>query len=317
MASDGDGVPHEYFKPYPVKKRRESVKLSFDTVRPTPGARGKQKGCYTMKRCPPPNPGEAEAHGVAVIINNKTFISRPDKERKGSEFDEQNTIETFRYLGYHIMVYRNITAKQMQDVFEWVRIQDHSRFDSFVCCIFSHGTDKGLRGSDWQLVKVEELAQSMNGRRCSTLRGKPKMFFIQACRGSLRDEGVAVSDSGDSPVELAPALKPSVDIAMEPAFILQLPAVSDSGDSSIPVQSDFFFGFATPPGYYSWRYEDRGTWYIIELCRELCSSSLGSHLADMHTTVQGVVSQQYKDKAIKMQPQHVSHLNGPVFFFPA
>ena len=100
MASDGDVVPHKYFKPYPMMKRLESVRLSFGTILPAPGTRGKQKGCYAMKRGPSQNPGEAEAHGVAVIINNKTFTSLPKMERKGSDYDERNAIETFRYLGY-------------------------------------------------------------------------------------------------------------------------------------------------------------------------------------------------------------------------
>ena len=196
------------------------------------------------------------------------------------------------------MVFHNITAQQMRDVFEWLCVQDHSLFDSFVCCLFSHGVDGALRGSDWELVGVEELAQSMNGRRCSTLDRKPKMFFIQACRGSFKGKEEVVS-----------GLQPSVNVAMEPAFGLQW-----------GISGDFFFGYSTPPGYSSWRYEELGSRYIMELCQELCTSSISSHLADMHIAVQEVVSRQYKDRAIKamkMQPTSVSTLTGLVFFFPA
>ena len=60
-------------------------------------------------------------------------------------------------------------------------------FDDYSCLmvfILTHGSDDGiLLGKDSSTTTVKDLAKIFNSKQCEDLKGKPKMFFIQACRG--------------------------------------------------------------------------------------------------------------------------------------
>ena len=71
---------------------------------------------------------------------------------------------------------------------------DHSVYDSFVCCVSSHGNQNGIHGSDCQLLQRNLFINPI--KSCASLRGKPKLFFFQACR--------VPQVSADSPEECLP-----------------------------------------------------------------------------------------------------------------
>ena len=118
---------------------------------------------------------------------------------------------------------------------------NHTDCDCFVCVILSHGEDGIVFGTD-EAVEIKQLTDYFKGDECLTLVGKPKLFFIQACRGSVTDEGVEidVTDGED-----------------------KLP---DSSVIKLPIYADFLFAYSTVPGYYSWRNQGNGSWFIQALC---------------------------------------------------
>ena len=59
--------------------------------------------------------------------------------------------------------------------------QDHSDADCFVCIILSHGRQGYVYGTDG-LVMIESLTKHFKGDVCESLAGKPKLFFLQACK---------------------------------------------------------------------------------------------------------------------------------------
>ena len=120
---------------------------------------------------------------------------------------------------------------------------DHSNYDSFVCCILSHGFQDKIIGADSNPVKINDLATLFKGNFCRSLINKPKLFIFQACRGRIRDSGIAVET--DDPEDDA----------------------EDIIRHSLPSDSDFLYGYATPPGCVSWRNHKYGSWYISSLCR--------------------------------------------------
>ena len=89
-------------------------------------------------------PMKYRKHGVAVIINNKKF--KKLSTRTGTDRDEANLIETWQYLGYHIVVFKDLKRDTMaqlflnidREVLKDVRDVEH---DSFACCILSHGQE--------------------------------------------------------------------------------------------------------------------------------------------------------------------------------
>ena len=60
---------------------------------------------------------------------------------------------------------------------------NHSTFDCLVIAILSHGVEGGILGTDEGLVRIEDIINQFSGLNCPTMAGKPKLFFLQACRG--------------------------------------------------------------------------------------------------------------------------------------
>ena len=58
-----------------------------------------------------------------------------------------------------------------------------SQDECFVCVICSHGTNKGIYGTDGEIVPIDDVTTMFDGQNCKALINKPKLFFIQACRG--------------------------------------------------------------------------------------------------------------------------------------
>lgn len=126
-------------------------------------------------------PMECSPHGLAVVIVNECFEeSGALRKRQGAEVDQVTFCQVFEDLGYTSEAYYNCTADEMLKIIERVAEMDHSRYDSFVLCVSTHGTDTCLYGIDNKVIKRKHLFAPM--KLCDTLRGKPKMFFIQACR---------------------------------------------------------------------------------------------------------------------------------------
>jgi len=81
--------------------------------------------------------------------------------------------------------------------------EDHSRNDCFVLAVMSHGTEGKVYAKDMS-YPVERLWNPFLGDNCKTLKNKPKLFFIQACRGENLEKAVEFSSFAVMTRELAP-----------------------------------------------------------------------------------------------------------------
>ena len=224
----------------PLKRdKKQPIRLSFGDVHPQSGEVKRNCGFYDMSSSP---------HGIAVIINNEE-ISK-GKDRKGTRINEKNLIQTFRYLGYIVEVHRDRSASQIRHIFDEVSTRDHSKYDSFISCLLSHGEDGMIYGSDGDKVDIADIAKKLDGESCKLLDNKPKMFFVQVCR-----EGRRIAS--DSP---------------KPRFMINPVKILNA--------TDFFVGFAKP------RYLEHSSLYVSELCRALCTHAT---YTDLHDMVQGVL----------------------------
>ena len=48
-----------------------------------------------------------------------------------------------------------------------------------------------MYAADGQSINMEYIYEFFNNRNCPLLRGKPKFFIVQSCRGDRPDAGVA------------------------------------------------------------------------------------------------------------------------------
>ncbi|KAM9329337.1 caspase-3 [Gastrophryne carolinensis] len=231
--------------------------------------------------------------GLCVIINNKNFHpSTRMGVRNGTDVDAGKLHQTFKSLGYKVQVYTDLKCADIFGLLKKVSEEDHSRRSSFVCALLSHGEDGLLYGVDDSLP-VKQLTSLFRGDRCRTLVGKPKLFFIQACRGTDLDSGVE-TDSGNG---------------------------SQEETQRIPVEADFLYAYSTVPGYYSWRNTANGSWFIQSLCEMLKLHHQEYELVQILTCVNHMVALEFEScstqidfHAKKQIPCVVSMLTKALYF---
>jgi len=272
-----DDTINRVTKQYAQLLRHQATQRQYQTNQPL------EK--YPMARKP---------HGIAVIINNYKFYSTSaSKEvlpnRRGSLVDEDNLLDTLKFLSYEVRIFRNLLTSDITRELMAIALESHKNYDSFVCCILSHGYCDGIYGADSEQVTISDIANIFKGSYCKDLVEKPKLFFIQACRGQITDTGVVEEDGrGNS---------------------------DDSLYHSLPSEADFLFGYATPPGRVSFRSTEHGSWYISSLCQVLKDHAHQLDLLSMLTIVNKEVCKAYTSQGHKQCPAPVSQLRKQVWFF--
>ncbi|KAM4031420.1 LOW QUALITY PROTEIN: caspase-7 [Anomaloglossus baeobatrachus] len=184
--------------------------------------------------------------GKCVIINNKNFHEKTGMcIRNGTDKDAGDLFRCFKSLGFDVMVHNDRSCEDMERLLQNLAQQNHNDSACFACILLSHGEEGQIYGTDGAMaIKSDHL---FRGDKCKSLVGKPKLFFIQACRGSEFDDGIQ-TDSGPA--------NDSLETDANPRY-------------KIPVEADFLFAYSTVPGYYSWRNPGRGSWFVQALCSVL------------------------------------------------
>lgn len=152
-------------------------------------------------------------------------------------------------------VHKDQTAEQMRNLLKgYSTTSDHG--DCFVCCILSHGSNDGVHGTDGNIVSRDDIFGPFSGNSCPSLISKPKVFFIQACRGN----------EYHLPVEIQSDNYEAAGAQMEDEASLQMDAIQMS---TLPADADFLIARSTVKGYLSFRETISGSWFIQSLCKQL------------------------------------------------
>ncbi|XP_075965121.1 caspase-2 isoform X2 [Anarhichas minor] len=226
--------------------------------------------------------------GFALVISNVTFdpCAAPDLDpRKGGEVDDEVLRKVFTELDYLVTVHRDLTAQGMRTCIEnFCRRPDHRTVDSCVVCLLSHGVEGGIYGTDGQLLQLDWVFESFDNAHCPLLQNKPKMFFIQACRGEEMDCGV---EQIDGPVRTCSPSCEQRDAGREGQGDANSRQRGDMGRPRIklPQRSDMICGFASLKGTAAMRNTKRGSWFIQELNTTLRLHARDTHLADIMVQV--------------------------------
>ncbi|XP_070692673.1 caspase-3-like [Pempheris klunzingeri] len=232
--------------------------------------------------------------GTCLIINNKNFHRSTNMTvRNGTDVDAAAAMKTFSDLGYKMVFANDQTVDQMKQLMLRVSKEDHSDSASFACVLLSHGDEGVIFGTDG-FEKFENLTRCFKGDNCKSLVGKPKLFFIQACRGSDLDSGTG----------------------------LETDSVEEQRSDRIPVEADFLYAYSTAPGYYSWRNTNNGSWFMQALCEMLQRHSGELELMQIMTRVNRKVALHFESSSnlpgfsgMKQIPCMVSMLTKD-FYFP-
>ena len=132
--------------------------------------------------------------GLALVINNVNFEHQ--RERQGSDVDENNIkllLRAYKFEIFEDSNTRNLNMYRMRDVIKrFSELREHQKYSCAAVFVLTHGQEGYLFATDSDgnnLVSVKWMLELFQGNKCPNLNGKPKLFFLQACRGELHDEG--------------------------------------------------------------------------------------------------------------------------------
>lgn len=217
---------------------------------------------------------DPEERGTAIIFNNKTFDSTTNlSKRTGTDEDFNKIQDLLVTLNFQkIKPYFDCTAEQMKDFLRKAAEEDHSDEDCFIVVILSHGEEGYVYGTD-DKVYVDELLQPFKGQGCRSLVGKPKLFFIQACKGQSKARSETVTDSGAMPETV----------------------------TRIPREADFLMAYSVVPGYLAWNEKPvQGSWFIEAIIEVFNKHHDKMDVLTMLTKVNKKVAYNFESKAPEM-----------------
>ncbi|XDV21123.1 hypothetical protein PO909_026292 [Leuciscus waleckii] len=173
---------------------------------------------------------DSNPRGICLIINNENF-ENPEINRNGSQKDVDSLKHLFEYLGFLVEIKKDQTASDIKELMIVYSKKERLHADCFVCCVLSHGDETGVEGCDQKICPLNDITSPFDGDNCPVLIGKPKVFFIQACKGHEMQSKVLVADGSASS------------------------RIQKSGNVSysIPKDSDFLIAMSTVQGYVSIR----------------------------------------------------------------
>lgn len=240
--------------------------------------------------------------GMAIVINNEQFKNSPS--RKGTYVDYSRICNRLEKLGFLVERYNDLTCRQMMDVFQKASKIDHSDADCFACVLLSHGGSDEIHGTDGE-IRLSDIFSLFRSDICTTLAGKPKLFFVQACRGEDFDDGADINYTQMNVIDAQSGnALPEEEVKL-----------------AIPEEADFLICYSTVSGYYSWRNSQKGSWYIQALVKVLDECGTVTEIKKIMTKVNKLVAYEYESTAPKHArkkqiPSFNSKLTKDLYFIP-
>jgi caspase-like apoptosis-related cysteine protease len=246
-----------------------------------PASAVSQKTHYDMRH---------EKRGKALIFNHKQFDSKLGLgPRNGTDKDAENLKETLSTLGFDVTIYPDMDLDILNRKLEQAAVdQDNSNSDCILVAVLSHGKSGGVIAAHDEDYDEEDLWEPFlrlkgGEPQAWRLAGKPKIFIIQACRGTEKDEGIEM-DGPKAP-----------------------------GKGRLPSHADFLIARATVPGHVSFRHNVEGSYFIQELCAVLKSEAYTEDLVSILTKVQGNMAEKSMlNDQFKQIPSFTSQLTKKV-----
>ena len=219
--------------------------------------------CYKMDSTP---------RGQVLIINNEDYVNDVLPRRTGSLVDANNLDLLFLQLGFKVTLRSNLMYQDMfTEIQKFAELEAHQESDMAVVVIMSHGRQGLVAACDGREIETEWIMRQFNNYGSPALRGKPKMFIFQACRGEDHDFGAPPAKidferfEGRRGQTDARAVNPPV----------QLPDYKDVS------WEDMIVAYSTLPGYVANRDKYRGTWFIESLCKVFMDHAVDLEIREM------------------------------------
>lgn len=173
--------------------------------------------------------------------------------------DVERLSELFNSFGYIVKIEVDKTETEVREILKSTANQDFSEQDSLIVIFSGHGVAGKLFLKEG-FIYTNEIWDPFTTLNVKTLIGKPKIFFISACRGHLHDKG-SVGEfrlPGDS-----------VECVNQSDVVTNFETAS-KGPLTIPTKADILAVFSSAMDYVSIvDIAQRGTFFLIALYNEL------------------------------------------------
>ncbi|EAA03399.1 AGAP012544-PA [Anopheles gambiae str. PEST] len=228
--------------------------------------------------------------GIAVVINN-------NRDRKGSEKDVKALQAVLSHLQFDVRLLSDKTTVEIRHALKEVSKEDHTNNDCLAIIAMAHGYNDRIKFDD-DYLHIDELWTNFVGNKCPSLIGKPKLVFIQSCRGGKLDYGASIATA-----DARPGLEEPVDV-------------------KIPMYADLLVMYSSFEHHSSIRCRNEGSWFIQSFCQVLGANIAKTELQALLCHVSYLVSIRSdqtidpEGKVVKQIPMVTSMLTKAFYFVP-
>uniref|UniRef100_A0A2K5JL66 Caspase-1 n=1 Tax=Colobus angolensis palliatus TaxID=336983 RepID=A0A2K5JL66_COLAP len=239
---------------------------------------------------------------LALIICNEEFDILP--KRTGAEVDIVGMTTLLQNLGYKVDVKKNLTASEMTTELEtFARRQEHKTSDSTFLVFMSHGIQDGICGTKYServpdVLQLNVIFEKLNTRNCPSLKDKPKVIIIQACRGGKYGV-VLVTDS----------VRASENITLPTPGDVEADAIKKAH-----IEKDFIAFYSSTSENVSWRHPTKGSVFIMRVIEHLQEYAHSCDVEEIFRKVR-LAFEQPDDKAQMPSTERVT-LTRRFYLFP-
>ena len=223
------------------------------------------------------------------IFNNRDYP--PNRHglgvRSGSERDVKRLEKVCHDLRFKTEVFLDQTSSEVRAIIKDISTRDYTNTGGVIVFLMSHGNKSSLFFIDGQTLYLNEFIEPFKSTK--TLQDKPKLFFVQACRGenfmSSHDQRGSACVNDDQEEE-----------------------------NTIPIEADFLYAYSTIEGFYSFIDPESGTWYIQTLCDVIEKYKTTKDVTLILVEVNDIIAQRETNKNQKMMHTCTNQLR-KLFYF--
>ncbi|XP_071176331.1 uncharacterized protein [Mytilus edulis] len=246
--------------------------------------------------------------GIAVVINNTEFDRNLNlSDRVGSDVDADSLFKGFQKLGFKTERLNNASKKDMEKKFDEIKEDKKSlqETDCLIVALMTHGNEEGVFLTDTS-IKMTTFLSYFNAESCKELQMKPKIFIIQACRGTGLGGGVEMEVVKDPNQADAGGIYHDYDQTYGEQI-------------RIPNVADFLVVYSTSFGYTAFRTTESGSPFVHHLSKELMNISKDDNFFQVLTRVNKKVGMEYRpshktSEIVTQMPCFSSHLTKELYF---
>jgi len=185
-------------------------------------------------------------------VGHALVISVSARREIGASKELEDAREALRSLGYTVVTVENPSASQLRSSFAaHAHLPDWQWHGSSVIALMAHGFDGKVECQDGQTVALADLCGLLAPSETPALRGKPKIFLVQACRqgeqpvishtaSTLPLEPLSLQEATHDPQEVDAAVDKSLESVLE-------------ANRQLCEEHDFLWGYASTPGTVAYR----------------------------------------------------------------